>query len=396
MTQEAFLNMAVRLTLVYAAIFCGAIVAAAALTPGLVAGENGVVGGDFLAFYTAGDFAKGGHALAAYDFAAFDAALKARAPLDHLGLLWQYPPAVFFLTAPFALIPYKLSYFVWIGAGWTALLAALRNIGFRGPGFWLLGFSPLCVNVVDNGQISLLTAALLSLSVYDPKNRWLVAGIAAGILTIKPQLGILLPIVFLCSGAWRTIAVASAIAIVIHGTSHLVFGAEGWRDFFMAVQRLKADVTGPGHFAPPQGMATLFGQLRVLGFPTEVALPVQYGLSLTIVGLVAIVWRRPGDVLGKAALACAGAVFAAPYAYGYETASLLLPAAYIASQARDYRSPEALYFIGAAAMIMVAPALPLPSAFQLWFLISASAFAMVLYVMMREARTSAFGGAVRA
>lgn len=383
MTQTAFIRLAVRLTLIYAAAFCGAAVVIAFTTHGVILTEKGVVGGDFLAFYTAGDFARMGDALSAYDFDQFDAKLKERAPLEHLGMMWQYPPTMFFILAPFAMLPYKVSYIVWCAFGWAALLLALRNIGFRGHAFLLLGFSVLCVNVFDNGQISLLTAALLFLSVYDPKSRWIVAGIAAGLLTIKPQLGLLIPVAFLMIGAWRAIALAAVTALVLHTPALLIFGVEGWRDFFYAMARLNADVTGPGLHTPPNGMTTLFGQLRAFGAPSAIAVPMQYALAGGIAIAVAYVWRRAEDPLARAAVLCAGAILATPYAYGYEMTALLLPAAYIARQCDTYRSPIGLYLIGAALLVGFSSIVALPFGLQTPFLISASAFAIVFLMAVK-------------
>jgi hypothetical protein len=378
MPQAAFLRLADRLTLIYAAMFFCTVLVLTFITDGVVLTEKGVVGGDFLAFYTAGGFARAGDALTAYDFAAFDAKMKELAPLDQLGMMWQYPPTVFFLTAPFAFLPYKISFVVWCLLGWAALFAALRTLGFRGWALRLLAFSALCVNVIDNGQISLATTALLFLAAYDPKRRWLTAGLAAGLLTIKPQLGLLLPIAFMAAGAWRTIAVAAVAAIVLHAPSLLVWGVEGWRDFFSAVIRLNADVTGPGQHTPPLGMTTLFGQLRALGVPSAIASPAQYVVAGLIAVAVAVIWRRPGDVLGKAGLVCAGAILATPYAYSYEMPALLLAAAFLARQNGGEWSAETRYLAGAGALYVLAPVLPTTFGLQLAFLISASAFGFVL------------------
>ena len=383
MTQQAFLQLATRLTLAYAVTFCLSIIVVAVRTDGVIVAEQGGVGGDFLAFYTAGEFMRLGDALSAYDFHAFDAQLKERAPLDRLGMMWQYPPTMFFITAPFAFLPYKISYALWIVIGWSALFVALRHIGFRGQPLLLLGFSAVCVNVIDNGQISLATAALRVLAACEPKKRWLVAGVAAGLLTIKPQLGLLLPIAFLMCGAWRTIAVASATAIIFHAPSLFVFGLEGWRDFFNAVARLNADVIGLGLNTPPTSMTTLFGQLRVFGAPSGIAVPAQYAFACLIAVVVALVWRRSEDALGKAALLCAGAILVTPYAYAYEMTALLLPAAFIARECRSYRSPAALYLIAAAVIVALAPALPPPFGLQWAFVVSASAFAVVLSLVVR-------------
>lgn len=382
MTQSTFLRIADRVTIAYAVAFILTAVVIMLTTPGIVFTQNGIVGGDFLAFYTAGAFTLSGDALSAYDLTAFDERLKEHAPLPALGMMWQYPPTVFFLTAPFALLPYKLSYVLWCALGWASLVFALRHIGLSGRALRLAAFSVLCLNVFDNGQISLFTAALLFLAAYDPKNRWLIAGIAAGLLTIKPQLGILLPVAYLATGAWRTILVAIVTAVVLHSPSLLFYGLGAWQDFALSVIRLNADVTGGGHHAPPDAMTTLFGQLRMFGAPANIAMKAQYVMTATIIIMTAWVWRKSDDPLGKAALIGAGAILATPYGYAYEMAALLLGAVYLARQGTSLFSPARLFLIGAWMMIVTTPIIENLFVFQTPFLLSVMGFAVIAACMI--------------
>ena len=355
METQRFIRTADRASIAYAAVFFLTVAATTFATDGIVFGPKGVIGGDFLAFHTAGTLALQGEALSAYHFPAFDAALKARAPLPMLGMMWQYPPAMFFIAAPFALLPYKVAYLFWIAAGWAALGLALRNLGFRGATFRILLFSPLCVSILSHGQISHLTAGLLFLAAFDPKRRWLVAGVAAGLLTIKPQLGLLLPFAFLAVGAWRTIVVACATAVLIHLPSLLVFGIEGWRAFFDAVLSFRAEIAGAAAMTPPRGMTTVFGQLKLMGAPGETALAVQYAATAALAALTVVVYRKAIDPLAKAAFLGAGAILAAPYAYGYEMTALTLAGAWLAARAGALATPLGAALIGAWALIAARP-----------------------------------------
>lgn len=385
MSETAFARLAGKVTIAYAAAFCIAALVITFATPGIVFMNEGVIGGDFLVFYTAGEAARAGQALAAYDFDALDAMMKVRAPLPFIGYMWQYPPTAFFLVMPFSLLPYKAGYVLWCAAGWAVMAHALRTLDFRGPALRLAALSPFCLNVLDNGQMSLATSGLLFLAAYDPKRRWLAAGIAAGLLTIKPQLGLLLPVAFVACGAWRTIAVAAATAVLLHAPSLAVFGVEGWRAAIDAVLRLNADVTGAAQIAPPIGMTTLFAQLRVLGVESSMASAAQYAFSFLIACAVAFVWRRPGDPLGKAALVAAGALLAAPYAYSYEMAALVLAGAYLVRAAPGLMSPQMLLPVGASLWLMIGPAMPRIAGLQPPFLISAAAFGFTLFLMLRPA-----------
>ena len=377
MDNAQFIRFADRASTAYAAVFFLTLVAATAAADGLGVGARGVVGGDFLAFYTAGEFALNGHAASAYDFAAFDAALKQRAPLEQVGMMWQYPPATFFLVAPFALLPYKLAYVIWILVGWSVLGWSLRNIGFRAEPLRLLLFSSLCVSVFSYGQISTLTAGLLFLAAYDPKARWLVAGIAAGLLTLKPQLGLLLPFAFLAVGAWRTIFVACATAALIHASTLFLFGAESWSAFVDAAFRFKAEISGAAAMTPPRGMTTLFGQLKLMGLSGETAMAAQAVASAALAALTVTIFRKPIEPLAKAAFLGAAAILAAPYAYGYEMTALLLAGAFLARAAGTPFSPLGTVLIAAWIFIAARPFVGELAMLNTAFAISAGALAMV-------------------
>lgn len=385
MTTEQFLRLADKAVLAFIIASVGAIVFSTITLDGVVYSEEGAVGADFLAFYAAGEFTVAGEALSAYDPYALNEAVKRRAPVENPGLTWQYPPAVFFLSAALTILPYKASYLVWMTLGWIALASAFYTIGVRGRTLRLVVLSPLCLIVFMLGQLSFLTAALLMLAAYDPKKRWLIAGIAAGLLTVKPQLGLLLPIAYIAVGAWRTIAVAVMATIIVHGLSFLVFGLEGWRTFLEAALRLNTDFINIGSYAPPMNMTTLFSQLRLLGVSSTVALPIQHIAALGICIAIWSVWCSKPDRedahLAKCAVLCAGAILTTPYAYFYEMAALLPAAYYLGRRAGDWTSPLGLGLIaGWAAMANhhLIPDEPL----QLPFLISAAAFSSALALAM--------------
>lgn len=377
MDNAQFIRFADRASIAYAAVFFVTLVVATAAADGLTVGARGIIGGDFLAFHTAGVFALNGEAASAYDFAAFDAALKQRAPLEQVGMMWQYPPAMFFLTAPFALLPYKVAYIAWIIAGWSVLGWSLRRIGFRGETLRILLFSSLCVSVFSYGQISTLTAGLLFLAAYDPKARWLTAGIAAGLLTLKPQLGLLLPFAFLTVGAWRTVLVACATAALLHASTLLVFGFESWSAFIDAAFRFKAEISGAAAMTPPRGMTTLFGQLKLMGFSGETAMTAQYAASAALAAMTVMVFRKPIEPLAKAAFLGAAAILAAPYAYGYEMTALLLAGVFLARNAGTPFSSLGCALIATWIFIAARPFLGELAMLNTAFAISAGALAAV-------------------
>ena len=378
MDNAQFIRFADRASIAYAAVFALTLIAATAAADGLTVGARGVVGGDFLAFYTAGDFALRGEAATAYDFAAFDGALKERAPIEQVGMMWQYPPAMFFLVAPFALLPYKVAYIAWIAAGWSALGWSLAKIGFRDQTMRLLLFSSLSVSVFTFGQLSTLTAGLLFLAAFNPKARWLTAGVAAGLLTLKPQLGLLLPFAFLAIGAWRTIGVACVTALCLHALTFFVFGAESWSAFIDAVFRFKTEIAGAATMTPPRGMTTVFGQLKLMGLSGEAAMAVQFAASAALAALTVVIFRKPVEPLAKAAFLGAAAILAAPYAYGYEMTTLLLAGAFLANRAGAAFTPLGGALIAGWLFIAARPFIGELAMLNTAFAITAGAFAAVV------------------
>ena len=90
-----------RLTRKFLIASCVALIASyVVVTGGEFAKANGYVlpggstiGGDYVAFYTAGLEAANGRAAEAYDSRAFEKRLKEVGPShDYYGLTWQYPP----------------------------------------------------------------------------------------------------------------------------------------------------------------------------------------------------------------------------------------------------------------------------------------------------------------
>ena len=387
--DQARLVMLQRIGILFGVLFLGTRFVASLLTQGLEIAPGAVIGGDFLAFYSASDLVLQGRALDAYDKEAFEAALQSHLASDNLGLLWQYPPALFFLIAPLALLPYKVSYWLWMVATAAVLALALRRLtrdvqpqsGGSNLTLWVLMASPIIVGVFVNGQISLLTTALLVTAAYRPKTHWWLAGLCAGLLTIKPQLGVILPFAYLAIGAWRTIGVAVIVAIIIHGLSALVFGVESFPAFMSALDRIQTQVATGGADTPPYAMTTLFAQLRIWGVSGTPALWGHIAVALAVITFVTWQWRTRSSVddqsLYLTALLCASAILITPYAYAYELAALAPAALWIACSPNRWKSMAAFILMGFWLTLTLRRVIPSDFILSLSFLVAIGAFALV-------------------
>ncbi|MGB8438107.1 MAG: glycosyltransferase family 87 protein, partial [Candidatus Acidiferrales bacterium] len=159
---------------------------------------DAVIGRDFLNIWMGGRAALAGGPAAWFDVNAYNAAIRALLapnPANEYRYYWSYPPDILLFTWPFGLMPYLLAYVSWCAIGIFAFVAtAARWGGIERKNLFFVALAPAVAVTVFFGQNGLLTAALLvgGLALLDRKP--VLAGVLFGVLTIKPQLGILLPV----------------------------------------------------------------------------------------------------------------------------------------------------------------------------------------------------------
>jgi hypothetical protein len=282
------------------------------------------VGRDFLNFWMYGRAAWQPEPGQFYDPQTYNAALGALLGSGYPGQNWSYPPSIMLLAAPFGRLGYLPSLLCWTVLGVAIFIWAIRrNTKEPAPDVAIL-LSPAVVFCLVSGQSSFLTAAMLLtiLSCLDRKP--LLAGLLIGLLTPKPQLGLLFPVMLVASGRWRVFVTATATALVLAALSAALFGPEAWVDFVkqgIPVQNLVlADPEQIGtRFYP-----TIFMNMRGMGTSYAVAMTVQVFFSLFAIAAVAFAYRvhRNADqqMLGVLFLSCS--ICAVPYLLSYDTMAL--------------------------------------------------------------------------
>ena len=193
--------------------------------------ERRPIANDFVNVVAAGRLALDGNAAAAYDWPTHKQA-EVRAIGhdfdDYYG--WHYPPTFLFVAAALATLPFVAAAIVSLVATLAAYVAAMTGILGRTGIFVALGFPAALWNVTA-GQNGFLTAALVGGTLGLLERRPALAGICLGLLTYKPQFGLLFPLVLIADRRWLTIAVAAAVAATLAALSWLAFGATSWQAF---------------------------------------------------------------------------------------------------------------------------------------------------------------------
>jgi hypothetical protein len=293
---------------------------------------DAIIGGDFAAFYAAGEAAARGLGANIYEPLAFEALLREVAPAsDRYGLTWQYPPTYFFAVRPLAEIGYLPGYILWSGLTAAAWILALRSTGFRGLYLLVALAAPSAFHAAITGQNGFMTAALLAVAALHADRRPIIAGCAAALLTMKPQLGLLIPIAYLAGGCWRAFFVAAAGAAALAAASALVFGAETWIAFLDGAREASRNLAAG--ILPLYKMATPYAAARLAGVSESVSAALFIAVALSASVAVALVWRRTKDAELRAIALIGCALLAAPYGYYYELIILAAPMALLARRA---------------------------------------------------------------
>lgn len=346
---------------------------------GITYADGRVFGGDFINLWSAGRLLLEHRADAIYDPAALQAFEEAIAG-DGIGLrLWVYAPPSLFLAAPFALLEFYPAFVVWTVLGLGVLWWGARRFGFSPLETLVILVSPATQLCIDNGQTGNLAAGLLLLAL-APRDRsvW-IAPIAATILTIKPQLGLLLPLYWALERRWRDIAITSILVIGFVGAGWIVFGRAVWEaylgDTLTMLSTLEKHGTGPFTLMIP----SVFMSVRLLTGNPDLALIVHAGFALVVAAFV--VWRlcKTRDGVQRAGLVLIGTVLITPYIHNYDL-NLLVCASLLAMRPtgidprRDSIAPRlAIYAFAVPILVMylnmlgvpIAPLLMLPLLFLL-------------------------------
>ncbi|MGH6890148.1 MAG: glycosyltransferase family 87 protein [Rhizomicrobium sp.] len=284
---------------------------------------------DFVSFWSAGKLVLNGHALAAYNphlrHAAEIAAVGHAFP-DAWG--WWYPPLFLFVAAALASLPYAAAFNVMNNVTLVLHAATTAAIARRRAAFFLAAAMPWGMFGMIHGQNQFLTAAVVGIVLLTLETRPAFSGLVLGLLSYKPQLGVLFPVALAFGGYWRAFGWACAGTVFWTALSGAVFGFATLPAFWHGLSAVGGEVmvTNPAYLA---NLQSLYGQLRSLGIGAPVSWVAQAGLSATCLVAVAAVWRRSVPFDLKAAALATAIPLASPYIQGYDLTLLTVALAFL-------------------------------------------------------------------
>ncbi|AWN48561.1 hypothetical protein DK419_21215 [Methylobacterium terrae] len=283
------------------------------------------IGRDFINNWVGPQLATSGRLATLFDLDAYHAAIGTLfgAPLPFHN--WGYPPFTLLLLWPLGQLPYFAALALWT----VGLFAAFAGVtlsrvapGRRWRALVLLALAPACLINAVGGQNGFLTAALFLGGLLALDRRPVLAGILFGLLTCKPHLGLVLPLALLALGAWRTIAAATATALLLVGASLFAFGVEPWRHYLVETSAYQYSLLERFVGFYPFMMASVFAGARTFGLPMNAAWILQALVAIPV--LAAAIWavRRTRDPVQRAGVLAAAAPLLTPYAFNYDLTAL--------------------------------------------------------------------------
>lgn len=287
-------------------------------------GSTDWVGADFFVYWSAAKYVMAGHVDRLYDIASFrDFQLGIIGPVPDLFYPWPYPVHGLFYVLPFGLLPYTAAYLLWAGVTFIPYVLAGLQGRFSGIGLTVLLVAPATIINFVAGQNGFLTAGLLAGGLLLLDRRPVLAGILFGLLTVKPQLGLLVPVALIAAGLWRPFIAAAVSGLSLMALSAAIFGIEPWLAYLDFLPRFRT-IMDQSFVDISQAQPTVFTAARILGASDPMAYSAQGIMGISAAALVFHVYRRGRDRAIQAATLIFATFLATPYAFTYDMPMMAL------------------------------------------------------------------------
>ena len=323
---------------IFIVLWTVAFVALIATATGLLDVLGRPLGTDFANTWSSGLQALAGEHMAVYDLDAQRAAQHAAFATPDIATFdwhypWLYPPTFLLIAAALAVLPYGWALFVWLALTmamyWAAIRAVMADRAHRLASLAALAFPAVALNI-GHGQNAFFSTGLIGAGLIWLDRRPVLAGIAFGLLSYKPQFGLLIPMVLIATGRWKVFVSASVTVVLMIVASVLVFGVEMWPAFLAHTSFTREVVLESGAMAWEQKQS-LFAALRAVGGGVSLAYALQAVLGVSVAVATVWLWRQRIDYALKAAGLVVGTLLVTPYMVDYDFVILGLALAWLAS-----------------------------------------------------------------
>jgi hypothetical protein len=182
---------------------------------------------DYMSFWAAGRLTLGGNAEAAYDIARHHAVQEAAIGHQQSLMPFPYPPPFLLAVTPFSLLPYVPAFVLWVAL--SALLYWRAAMTYASTPYAMAQPAVLLTSLI--GQSAFVTAAIMLAGLRHLDRRPFLAGGILGLMIVKPQLALLLPVAVVAGRRWSAVPAALLTMGLACATAWLAFGAATFQGF---------------------------------------------------------------------------------------------------------------------------------------------------------------------
>lgn len=328
---------------------------------------------DFINVWSAGKLALQGHAAQAWDWD-----IQKKLQIEILGqgypghFAWHYPPPFLFVAGLLANFPYVAAYMAWPLISFVPFAFVMRNLVGH-PFGWLLAaaFPVVLVNTLI-GQNGFLTAALVGGTLYFIPVRPVLAGICLGLLSYKPQYGLLFPLVLIAASQWTVFVTAGVVVALMVLVSWVAFGLDAWLTWWQWLPMASQAFLSEGR-APWGKMQSIFATIRYFGGSEHFAWICQWTMTALVATALVALWRSRVRYSIKAAGLATGTLLATPYLFLYDVMVLAIPVALLIRMGLNdgFRRYEPTAIGAVFLLLFIYPAVGAPTGFAATLIVAA-------------------------
>jgi hypothetical protein len=198
------------------------------------------------------------------------------------------------------------------------------------------------------------------------KTRPLLAGAVLGLVVIKPQLAIMLPVAMIAGRHWQAVAGGALSASALHLIGFVALGEASYAAFFEILSTYTGFVSDSRWNW--RELASVYALLRYAGFADGVALSIHIAVAAIAAVMVWQWWRH--DRQGKEAVLAAATLLAPPYLLTYDGVLLGLPVAWLLLHGKRPKTALLVWSLALLTIIAVTGIYELPNTLSIGALVA--------------------------
>jgi arabinofuranan 3-O-arabinosyltransferase len=345
---------------------------------------------DFVNVWAAGKLALEGHPAQAWDWVIHKQVQVSMLGQDYVGdYAWHYPPPFLFIAMLLAHLSYATGLVAWAAVSFVPYMAVMRAVVGVRFGLLVGAAFPTALANTMSGQNGFLTAALIGGTLALLPTRPILSGVCLGLLSYKPQYGLLFPLALIAASQWTAFSAAAVTTVALALVSWAAFGTESWEAFFHWMPMFSQAFFTEGR-ATFFKLQSVFGLVRTLGGSEQLAWMLQWMMSGSVVLGVVALWRTRAEYALKAAALAAGTLLFTPYLFLYDMMVLAIPVGFLLriGLKDGFRRGELAALACAMGLLIAFPFFEIPLGFPATLIVAALIARRVLHPAAGEARTT--------